>query len=103
MKSQPLALQLAMLEQTEIDQNGLSRCLRGQLVHEPDITRSELPFPRRLASGELGSLVIAPLVVESTVFGVVVARVAERASSPAATANSCGSARRARRLASASG
>ena len=74
-KSTPLALQLAMPEQTQIavDQNGLSRCLRGQLVHEPNITRSQFPFTRRLADGGLASLVIAPLIVESKVFGVLVA------------------------------
>jgi PAS domain S-box-containing protein len=74
-KSRPLALQLAIPEHTEIeiDHNGLARCMAGQLVHEPDITQSKSPFPRRLASGGLGSLVIAPLAVESKVFGVVVA------------------------------
>jgi PAS domain S-box-containing protein len=74
-KSQALAHQLDMPEQTEIeiDQNGLSRCLRGQLVYERDLTRAEFPFPRRLAGGGLGSLVIAPLAVESKIFGVVVA------------------------------
>src|SRR6185437_4431407 len=75
LKSAALAAQLAMPEQTEIeiDQNGLSRCLRGQLVHEPDITGSAFPFPRRLAGGGLGSLVFAPLTLESKVFGVLVA------------------------------
>jgi PAS domain S-box-containing protein len=72
-KSQPLALQLAMPEQAriEIDQNGLSRCVRGQLVYEPDITQLPFAFPRRLAHAGLGSLVAAPLMLESKVFGVV--------------------------------
>jgi hypothetical protein len=74
-KSMPLAVQLTMPEETQIavDRNGLSRCLRGQLVYEPNITQSQIPFARRLADGGLGSLVIAPLVVESKVFGVLVA------------------------------
>jgi PAS domain S-box-containing protein len=74
-KSQALALQLAIPEQAriEIDQNGLSRCLRGQLVHEPDITQSTFPFTRRLADAGLASLVAAPLMVESRVFGLVLA------------------------------
>jgi PAS domain S-box-containing protein len=55
-----------------IDENGLGRCVRGQLVYEPDIRDSSFDFPRRLASAGLGSLVIAPLVVESQVFGVLV-------------------------------
>jgi PAS domain S-box-containing protein len=74
-KSQPLALELAMGEQAriEIDQNGLSQCMRGKLVYEPDISQSQFPFPKRLAQGELRSLVIAPLLVESSVFGALVA------------------------------
>ena len=74
-KSQALALQLAIPEHAriEIDQNGLSRCLRGQLVHEPDITQSTFPFTRRLADAGLVSLVAAPLTVESRVFGLVLA------------------------------
>ena len=60
----------------DIDENGLSRCVGGQLVYEPDIAQVAFPFPRRLAQGGLRSLVMAPLPVESQVFGVlVVARV----------------------------
>jgi signal transduction histidine kinase/ActR/RegA family two-component response regulator len=74
-RSHPLALQLAMTEQAhiDIDENGLSRCVRGQLVYEPDIARVSFPFPQRLAAGGLRSLVISPLLVESSVFGVLVA------------------------------
>lgn len=74
-KSQPLALELAMPEQAniEIDQNGLSRCVQGQLVYEPDISEVPFPFPQRMARGGLRALVVAPLLVESSVFGVLVA------------------------------
>jgi signal transduction histidine kinase/ActR/RegA family two-component response regulator len=80
-RSAPLALELAMPEQAriEIDENGLSRCVAGSLVYEPDITASRFPFPQRLANGGLKSMVIAPLMVEkrSGVFGVLI--VARRA------------------------
>jgi signal transduction histidine kinase/ActR/RegA family two-component response regulator len=56
-----------------VDGNGLSRCIHGQLVYEPDIGQVEYPFPQRLARGGLRSLVIAPLLSESSVFGVLVA------------------------------
>jgi signal transduction histidine kinase/CheY-like chemotaxis protein len=74
-KSGPLALELAMPERARvnIDENGLSRCVLGQLVYEADIGKLEFAFPRRLAHGGLGSLVLAPLQVESRVFGVLVA------------------------------
>ncbi len=75
MKSHPFALPLAMPEkaQIEIDPNGLSRCVSGQLVYEPDLTRIAFPFAQRLARAGLGSLVAAPLIIESKVFGVVLA------------------------------
>ena len=71
--SQPLALELAMPERArvDIDENGLSRCVRGQLVYEPNIAELDFPFPRRLARGGLRSLVAAPLQIESKVFGVL--------------------------------
>ncbi len=75
-RSGQLALDLAMSEDSrvEIDENGLSRCVAGQLVYEPDITEVRFPFPQRLAGGGLRSMVIVPLMVEqrSGVFGVLV-------------------------------
>jgi signal transduction histidine kinase/ActR/RegA family two-component response regulator len=67
-----------------IDQNGLSRCIGGQLVYEPDVLHVSYPFPQRLAAAGLRSMVIAPLIVESKVFGVLVcARRADQAFSSA--------------------
>jgi signal transduction histidine kinase/ActR/RegA family two-component response regulator len=75
-RSASLALDLAMTESAriEIDQNGLSRCVAGKQVYEPDITAIRHPFPQRLASAGLKSMVIVPLMVEerSGVFGVLV-------------------------------
>src|SRR6185312_5363492 len=72
--SATLALELAMTEQAHIatDQTGLSRCVHGELVYEPDIAANEFPFARRLACAGLRSLVAAPLLVESKVFGVLI-------------------------------
>ena len=73
--SEALAMELAMTEQArvDIDENGLSHCVRGRLVYEPDISQVRFPFPQRLARGGLNSLVAAPLLVESKVFGVLIA------------------------------
>jgi PAS domain S-box-containing protein len=73
-RSAALAMELALAEQSRvpIDQNGLGRCVRGQLVYEPDISQSGFPFPQRLAGGGLRSFIAAPLLVESQVFGVLV-------------------------------
>ncbi|MDB5047162.1 MAG: hybrid sensor histidine kinase/response regulator [Fibrobacteres bacterium] len=74
MQSRALAMEPAfgLNEHIGIDSNGLSRCLHGQLVHEPDISAIPFPFQERLARGGLRSLIMAPLIAESTVFGVLV-------------------------------
>jgi PAS domain S-box-containing protein len=73
--SAALAMELALTEQASIpiDQNGLSQCVRGQLVYEPDVREVPFPFPERLARGGLRSMVAAPLRIEGTVFGVLIA------------------------------
>jgi signal transduction histidine kinase/ActR/RegA family two-component response regulator len=59
------------------DQNGLSRCLTGQLVYEPDVADVPFAFASQLAAAGQRSVVLAPLMLESEVHGVLVcARVA---------------------------
>lgn len=74
-KSVPLAKTMGIEPKSElpIDQNGLSRCVGGVLVHEPDVRGSDFAFPQRLAAAGLRSFVAAPLIVESKVFGVLIA------------------------------
>jgi PAS domain S-box-containing protein len=73
--SEALAMELGLPEKARIaiDQNGLARCVTGKLVYEPDIDQVRSPFPQRLARGGLRALVAAPLLVESKVFGVLIA------------------------------
>jgi len=73
-RTEPVATGLGMGEDAEvpIDENGLARCVQGHVVYEPDISESQFPFPTRLASAGMRSLVIAPLLVESQVFGVLI-------------------------------
>ena len=72
--SAALGRELGIVERAEvpIDRNGLSRCVAGELVYEPDIAEVDFPFPRRLAAHGLRSLVVTPLAVEADVFGVLV-------------------------------
>lgn len=74
-RSEALAVQLAMTEDSRIvvGQNGLSRCVQGHLVYEPDVSQVDFPFPQCLARGGLRAVVSAPLQVESHVFGVLIA------------------------------
>jgi signal transduction histidine kinase/ActR/RegA family two-component response regulator len=73
-RSSAVAMELAMTEdaRVDIDENGLSQCVRGRLVYEPDIREVRFPFPQRLARGGLSAMVAAPLLVESNVFGVLI-------------------------------
>ncbi len=74
-KSEALAHELMMPERgsIDIDENGLSHCVQGQLVYEPDISQVAFPFPERLARGGLRAVVMAPLKLESRVFGILIA------------------------------
>jgi len=75
LRSQELALELALSEETRIsaDENGLGPCVLGQLLYESDVSKSQFPFHSRLGRVGLHSLVFAPLIVESKVFGVMIA------------------------------
>lgn len=74
-KNAGLLHHLALSEHATIpvDANGLSRCLNGELVYEPDLARLAFPFPERLVHAGLNSMVLAPLRSESNVFGLLVA------------------------------
>jgi PAS domain S-box-containing protein len=73
-RSVELGKRIGVVESAQIDvtENGLSRCVHGELVYEPDITQAQVPFTARLATGGLASLVAAPLLIENEVFGVLV-------------------------------
>jgi signal transduction histidine kinase len=74
-RSMPAAASMDIAEQTRIpiDDNGISMCLRGQLVYEPDVREVPFPLPQRLAAAGFRSLVIAPLLIEGNVFGMLIA------------------------------
>ncbi len=75
-RSEALALEMAMTANSRIaiDRNGLSRCVSGSLVYEPDIANVKFPFPQRLARAGLRSMVCVPLHAEQrgSVFGALV-------------------------------
>ena len=86
LKGQPLAAPLGLGDQTPvpIDESGLRRAIHGHLVYEPDVRAVASPFSQRLAGVGLNGMTVAPLLVESQVFGVLVAarRAAHSFSSP---------------------
>lgn len=63
---------LAEQDRIPLDTNGLSKCIQGQLIYEPDIAGATSEFTRRLADAGLRALVIAPLLAQGTVFGVLI-------------------------------
>ena len=87
-RSQALAFAMAMSEGSSIpiDQSGLSRAVAGELVYEDGLDRSPHPFPQRLAVGGLRAFVAAPLVVETSLFGVLIAA---RTQSPGFSSAEC--------------
>jgi PAS domain S-box-containing protein len=87
-RSSRLAADIGLSERARIpiDENGLSRCVQGRLVHESDLGEIPFPFPQRLAGGGLRSLVAAPLAVESQVFGVLLVG---RRASPGFSSGEC--------------
>jgi signal transduction histidine kinase/ActR/RegA family two-component response regulator len=73
--SQAMAQALGLTGESSIciDQNGLSRCVAGDLVYEPETGLVPFAFPMHLGACGLGAMVAAPLQVESQVFGVLIA------------------------------
>jgi signal transduction histidine kinase/DNA-binding response OmpR family regulator len=59
--------------------DALARCLEGKFLYEPDVSQVALPFAQHMAGLGLRSVVAAPLRVESTVLGVLLAGRRERA------------------------
>ncbi len=80
--SAALAADLAMTEHAsiDIDSNGLSQCVEGHLVYEPNVASLNYPFPRRVAQAGLRALVAAPLLASNQVFGVLIAARRQRES-----------------------
>ncbi|HMN43016.1 MAG TPA: CHASE sensor domain-containing protein [Povalibacter sp.] len=74
-RSAPLARQLAMAEGTQIviEPSGFARSVRGELVYAPDLGEASFELLQGMVQAGLRSLVAAPLMVESRVFGVLVA------------------------------
>ncbi len=63
---------LAGQERVPVDQNGLTDCVRGHLVYELDIRQADSPFLQKLADAGLCAVVLAPLLFEGKVFGILV-------------------------------
>jgi PAS domain S-box-containing protein len=73
--SRKLARVMKLEEQVEIpvDRNGLARAVQGHLVYEADTKAAGSAFAQRFAGQGLRAMVVAPLLLESQVFGVLVA------------------------------
>ena len=74
-RNEALAHEFANAEAVAIavDQNDFARCIRGELVYEPDISHSGFALFKQLVDAGLHSVVAAPLMVESKIFGILIA------------------------------
>jgi PAS domain S-box-containing protein len=70
-----LAMEVGLSEQSAVPiaENGLDRCVRGELLYEADTAQRAYRFPARLASAGLRSVIVAPLSVENNISGVLIA------------------------------
>jgi len=66
-------IELAEQAKMRVAVHGLAKCVHGQLVYEPDIVGTPTAFAQLLSRGGIRSFVAAPLVVENSVFGVLIA------------------------------
>jgi len=72
-RSQTLPTGLLEGERLTIENDGLARCLEGEQLYEPDIAQLPLALAERLVRGSLRSLVLAPLISEGQVLGILLA------------------------------
>jgi len=74
-RSHAQAAKLSLMAHMDVplDYNGLSQCVQGQLVYEPDTGNAPFALAGRLARGGLHSLVAVPLLADGTVCGVLIA------------------------------
>jgi PAS domain S-box-containing protein len=56
----------------DVEENGLGTCVGGDLVYEPNLSESRFPFLQQLARAGMQSVVLSPIVVERTTFGVLI-------------------------------
>lgn len=60
-------------ERIPLDENGLVRCVRGEIVYEPELGEVQQPFARRFSRGGLAAMVLAPLAIGESVWGILIA------------------------------
>jgi signal transduction histidine kinase/ActR/RegA family two-component response regulator len=58
-------------EHIPVEQNGLAPCLRGLLVYQQQLSELQTPFAQRLADSGLAAMVVAPLLVNNSLFGAL--------------------------------
>jgi len=75
LRSAALAKELALTEHSHVNigDDCIAKAVLGQLIYEPDTSKVDSPFPKRLAQGTLRSMIAVPMLVEGEVFGVLVA------------------------------
>ena len=75
LKGGPLSREMELGEQARIQlgSDGLSRCVKGEVLYDPDLATRNFDFAQQLADVGLGAMVAVPLRLESQTFGVLIA------------------------------
>jgi signal transduction histidine kinase len=74
LKGGPLSREMELGEQARIQlgSDGLSRCVKGEVLYDADLATRKFEFARQLADVGLGAMVAVPLRLESQTFGVLI-------------------------------
>ena len=56
-----------------IAETGLEACLKGELLYEPEVVKTEASLLKKLVQTQMGSAVVVPMMVEKNLFGVFIA------------------------------
>jgi signal transduction histidine kinase/DNA-binding response OmpR family regulator len=74
-RSVEVAARIGLAEQSPLSlpTPSLARCLRGLVLHEPDLKRVDHDYARQFLAGGLSSAVLAPLQANDMMFGLLIA------------------------------
>jgi len=69
----PAAHLISLDESAPLAQSGLEACLKGELVYEPEIAKTEEPLLKKLSEIHMGSAVVVPMMIEKKLFSILIA------------------------------
>ncbi|PYM11610.1 MAG: hybrid sensor histidine kinase/response regulator, partial [Verrucomicrobia bacterium] len=74
LKSQSPTAHMISLDEIAVplSETGLEACLKGELLYEPEMVKTEAPLLRKLVQPGMGSAVVVPMMAEKNLFGILI-------------------------------